>query len=514
LETESEVISETGRNLIFILSLPRSGSTLLSAIIGNHASVSCPPEPWLLLRLREVYGHPSSGKLFDDSLASLAVSSFLNENEFIAAARQFALQAYNSILARSGGSVFVDKTPRYYHILDFIEKLFPEARKIWLKRNPLDIAASYKTTWSIRADSLSGDKLGPHSFDFTMGLPNLSGYFAQKSSFKHELRYEDLVVDPEREVKRLAEFCGIDFDPSMLNLGLTAKGVRPLIESEFGDRKIRESSRISPGSVGAWKHDLEVQEIRQLTATLGSQVFVDAGYAEVVAEHPDYFDRSLDSTGQKQLRYSLLNRFRIGSDIHNLEEKLAESEADRTARLGDIHKLQHELAESQADGAARLADIHELERKFAESQADGAARLADVHKLGHMLAESQADGASHLADVHKLEHLLAESQADGAAHLADVHKLEHMLAESQADGAALRADVHKLEHMLAESQTDGASHLADVHKLEDRLAESLRNRAALLAERDAMGTLLNRLRQSYVFFMMRKLALWGWLDSL
>ena len=49
------MISPQGRNLVFILSAPRSGSTLVSAILGNHHQTFSPPEPWLLLSLNALY---------------------------------------------------------------------------------------------------------------------------------------------------------------------------------------------------------------------------------------------------------------------------------------------------------------------------------------------------------------------------------------------------------------------------------------------------------------------------
>ena len=366
------MIGEQGRNLVFIFSLPRSGSTLLSTILGNHSSVSCQPEPWLLLRLLEVYGDPSPGKIFDDRLASLAVREFLTEAEFVVAARRFALQAYEAVLARTGGSVIVDKTPRYYHILHFIDELFPEARKIWLRRNPLDIASSYKTTWAINADSLFGDNLVPHSFDFLLGLPSLAAFFESKSPYKYAIRYEDLVAAPEKEVRKLAEFCGLDFEPSMLDICPTARGLQPLIKSELGDRKIRTIKGILHDSVGAWKYNLDTHEIQQLISNVGSQVFIDAGYAEIVTEHPEWFDSSLGITAQKQLREGLVRRFRantialashpewLAAQCSDVQARLAESEADRAARGEQIERLATMLRESEADRAARGEQIDAL----------------------------------------------------------------------------------------------------------------------------------------------------------
>ncbi|MCK4793001.1 MAG: sulfotransferase, partial [Desulfobacteraceae bacterium] len=109
------MVTSEGKNLFFIFSLPRSGSTLLSIIMEAHSQVYCPPEPWFLLRLAEVYGDPASEKVFDDYYAALATRAFLSEKSFLKSARAFALQAYNDCLDRERCEFFVDKTPRYYH---------------------------------------------------------------------------------------------------------------------------------------------------------------------------------------------------------------------------------------------------------------------------------------------------------------------------------------------------------------------------------------------------------------
>jgi hypothetical protein len=166
------MISESGENLVFICCLPRSGSTLLSAILGNHPDVCSPPEPWVLLRLAEVYGEPAEGKIYDDHVASKAVRDFLDHDDFVASARSFAVTAYNRRLTRGGHRILVDKTPRYYHILGFVRELFPRAKMIWLRRNPLDVAASYKVSCK-GLNYLTGKTLDPISFDFSVGLPNL-----------------------------------------------------------------------------------------------------------------------------------------------------------------------------------------------------------------------------------------------------------------------------------------------------------------------------------------------------
>src|SRR6266516_2767342 len=130
------MVSKTGRDLVFLVSTPRAGSTLLAALLGSHPDVLCPPESWLLLPL---VGFRDDRLLvtapYDHQLAQQAVHDLLDTDLFNQAINSFAVTVYNSLLQRSGKRLFVDKTPRYYHILPSIETLFPAAKQIWLKRN-------------------------------------------------------------------------------------------------------------------------------------------------------------------------------------------------------------------------------------------------------------------------------------------------------------------------------------------------------------------------------------------
>ena len=352
------MISGKGKNLVFIFSLPRSGSTLLSAILGNHSSVYCPPEPWILLRLSEVYGNAAENKIYDDYVAGQAVKAFLNENEFINSARAFAQTSYNSLLTKTGHQLFVDKTPRYYHILDFIETLFPEAKKIWLKRNPLDVAASYKITWNRGIDFLVGEILDPTSFDFILGLPNLEKFFAEKSPEKLEIKYEDLVHCPEQEIKKIAAFCNIQFEPSMLDLSESRKGLKIVLNSEFGDKKIKDRQQFDSSSIDYWEKHLKPNEIKKLTGFIGSDIFVRMGYEETVTGHPEFFDLTIGKEVIKKAQDKILENFQHikplqMAHIYDLETQIRKYQEE----IQEIHKQCAKLTANLNEERFRFSDL-------------------------------------------------------------------------------------------------------------------------------------------------------------
>src|SRR4029077_18858650 len=108
-------------------------------------------------------------------LIGQSVSEFCDADTTVAASRAFASTLYNRRLETAGKNVFVDKTPRYYHILPFVRRTFNDAKWIWLQRNPLDVAASYKNSWKVNlAELLNGESDYPAwSFDLVIGLERL-----------------------------------------------------------------------------------------------------------------------------------------------------------------------------------------------------------------------------------------------------------------------------------------------------------------------------------------------------
>ena len=280
------MVDPEGRNLIFILSTPRAGSTLLAALLGNHSQILCPPEPWLLLSLSAIRTSDNDAVIisqYDHELARKALHELADDELFCQAANTFAVTIYNSLLDQAGKQVFVDKTPRYYHILPWLEALFPLARKIWIKRNPLDVVASRKSRGFTIEESV-GDALSPYSFDTTIGFALLASYFEADTPTKNTIRYEDLVQDPVPHVKAICEFIGLPFEENMLDYGANRDLMTTYANAAMGDERLLEHGRPHTHSIGRWRDLLIPREIREVLQTLGRNLFVRLGYGDLIEE--------------------------------------------------------------------------------------------------------------------------------------------------------------------------------------------------------------------------------------
>jgi glycosyltransferase involved in cell wall biosynthesis len=375
------MVSENGENLVFILSLPRSGSTLLSAILGNHGKIYSASEPWFLLRLFEVNGNPVGDKVFDDYFASVGTKEFLTDSTFVESSRAFALQAYNSRLRETGRQIFIDKTPRYYHILNFVDSLFPKAVKIWLKRNPLDVAASYKSTWNIGIDVLAGKNIEPSSFDFLYGLPLLADYFQEKSPQKYEVKYEDIVLSPEETMRDLCSFCGIQLSEEMLDLNDEGRNLMAMKNSTLGDKKILNHKSVHAGSLGRWTKDLSGEEIKDLVEAIGVDIFRRQGYEDTArALAADFVPENLPSS----------------SDLLEHGERLLK-DCDKSSHIFDVAEKRLKLIDSLGGDI----NVYKENIKTLEERIKYLELMREAGGLGWFLALNKGyNPPKHVTPVH------------------------------------------------------------------------------------------------------------------
>jgi hypothetical protein len=193
------------------------------------------------------------------------------------------MSAYNQRLESSSRRIFVDKTPRYFHIVGFLENLFPAAKKIWLKRNPLDVVASYQTSWKITADQLFDPEFGPMALDLPLGLHELSTLFCgQPNTF--EIRYEDIVETPAAVSEQLCGFLGLTYQRGMEIYGTNTTKLAERKSKSMGDDKLFSDVQPHNRSVGQWRRVLNREQIQKALSCLGSRIFERMGYGEMIPE--------------------------------------------------------------------------------------------------------------------------------------------------------------------------------------------------------------------------------------
>ena len=198
---------------IFLLSISRTGSTLIQRIVGAHEGVATVSEPWLLLphayTLRPAgidaeYVHPLLVAAIEDFSAELP----RGREDYLEEMRDFALRLYAKA-AGDAATHFLDKTPPYCLVAEEIMRLFPEGKFVFLWRNPLSVLASMIDTWGPWHPTFM-------SSDLFIGLPRLVAAFESHREGVYAARFEDLVGGDEAHWRALMGYLGIEFDPASL----------------------------------------------------------------------------------------------------------------------------------------------------------------------------------------------------------------------------------------------------------------------------------------------------------
>jgi hypothetical protein len=267
-----------GRNIAFIACQPRSGSTLLQKILGSHSDIHTTSEPWVMLH--PVYALREQGVVteYDVDLARTGLQTFIDElpegeQDYLDGLRRMYGHLYQQALSKTDAKFFLDKTPRYYFILQELKAIFPDARFILLFRHPLAVLSSILRTW-VEDRWLT---LSKHRQDLIEAPARLLSGSDTLGDAAVSIRYEDLVRDPAGELKVLCKHLDVNFEDGIIEYGADEGS-----EWELGDpENVYAHSRPQTSSVAKWANPDGAQEWRLLhdyVEFIGETTFERLGY--------------------------------------------------------------------------------------------------------------------------------------------------------------------------------------------------------------------------------------------
>ena len=218
-------ISPHGDNLIFLISQPRAGSTMLQKILGSHPWIHTVSEPWIALHPLFALRESGSTADFDQLLGWRAVNHFLNdlpegEEAYYEGLRRMIGYLYSRALQQSGKRVFLDKTPRYYFIVPELRRLFPRAKIVFLLRNPVAVLSSILESWCPGNPAM---ELGSARHDLMTAPELILRGIREAGAGAIVARYEEIVSQPETAIRRLCHQLGVAFHPAMIHYGQGAE---------------------------------------------------------------------------------------------------------------------------------------------------------------------------------------------------------------------------------------------------------------------------------------------------
>jgi tetratricopeptide (TPR) repeat protein len=193
---------------IFIVGLPRSGSTLLEQILASHSSVEGTRElAYVPTIARELAGPPETAARYPENLASLGEMQV----EALVARYLASAQKHRPL----GKPRFIDKMHGNFASLGLLHLMFPRAAIIDARRHPMASGfACYKQLFNPGMNfAYDLRELGQYYRDYVELMDHIDRVLPGRV---YRLHYERLVTDTENEVRRLLDYCGLCFEPECL----------------------------------------------------------------------------------------------------------------------------------------------------------------------------------------------------------------------------------------------------------------------------------------------------------
>ena len=236
---------------IFIVGLPRSGSTLVEQILASHSRVEGTMELPNILNVVGQFddlapgrnGYPETVGTLPHEQLRLLGERYIEDTAVLHASREH----------------FTDKLPNNFSHVGLIQAILPHATIIDARRHPMD--ACFSTFKQHFAEGQT----------FSYSLQDLGRYYRSYLSLMDhwdavlpgkvlQVRYEELVADPETHIRRLLAHCGLEFEPACLNFHQTRRSVRTASAEQ-----VRQP--IYTSGVGYWRHF--ENELEPLALALG-----------------------------------------------------------------------------------------------------------------------------------------------------------------------------------------------------------------------------------------------------
>ncbi len=284
--------SASSRPPIFVVGAPRSGTTMLAAMLGAHSRLAAGPETHFYAKISDdarasAVSDRDWPEAAVDSLAKLRLAEqpvielmgrdragihrYLSAREPSQAAM---LESLVEPFSRERGKArWVEKTPNHILHVEAIRQTFPDAVIIRILRDPRDVGLSTRALPTFSNSAIANMYL------YRQWHMSALNFFRDDPS-THTLRFEDLVADPTGELQRLCAAIGEDFEASMLDFATSAGDVA----SKAEHWKASISGKLDPSRQYAWRRKMApgTQKVGNLVcAELLDQFGYDAPAAAV-----------------------------------------------------------------------------------------------------------------------------------------------------------------------------------------------------------------------------------------
>ncbi len=223
---------------IFILGLPRSGSTLIEQILASHSQVEGTRElPDISLLGRRLTKSKPPGIKYPDAVKHMTDEEKTEYGEsYLETSKRY----------RTDKPRFIDKMPNNFAHIGFIKTILPNAKIINAKRHPLDSCVSSFKQLFYKGQSWSYDlfEIGEYYLEYERMMDHWHSLYPGEI---YDIQYENIVNNQEDESRALIEYCGLDWEDSCLKFYENKRSV-----NTASSEQVRQP--IYKGAMYAWKN--------------------------------------------------------------------------------------------------------------------------------------------------------------------------------------------------------------------------------------------------------------------
>lgn len=251
----------------------RSGTTLMRVMLDSHRHICCGPETGLFFHERV-----SHGQLVERFGISSQEIRHLARGAGSRA--EFIEKFFNEYSKSQSKRRWAEKTPRNVEHLEYIFRVFPNARFIHMIRDGRDVACSLRT--HPRYKVVDGELVPQDIWNpLEQGIARWTRALSYSKSYRTysgylEVRYEDLVLAAEPTLQRVVDFVGEPWDDSLLRYAEIKGGSRDV--TKFPQNPEATKS-LSDTSIGRWKSELSKEE-QSLFKELAGDYLIELGYED------------------------------------------------------------------------------------------------------------------------------------------------------------------------------------------------------------------------------------------
>ena len=224
--------TKLNKRAIFILGMPRSGTTLVEQVIASHPEVYGAGElPYITSLVKEFFYHK-------DKIDKDKFQNFISKNPHLLHEKYFnSLTNYNK-----SAKVITDKAPLNFRWIGFINLLFPRSKIILCNRNAKDVCLSlYKNAFDSNKLSWTYDELDILNY-YNLYMDIIKFWKKKLPDTIYTINYEKLVINEKDEIKKIINFCDLKWDEKCLNFHKNKKTPIKTASISQARKKIYRSS--------------------------------------------------------------------------------------------------------------------------------------------------------------------------------------------------------------------------------------------------------------------------------